>query len=372
MEVYHYMPLEALHSMLCAYMGSQCSNNKLTFWASSALHMNDTKEIIESFNVIGDFVTLVEKYIKDLLYKELSKKQKIEEDEFGRYLNLTDYVKQMDFTAQKKDLLGMNLLQYFVISLSKARDSLPMWNTYGNEGGGVCLKFETEDLQPNVKDYADLSLIISNVIYKPEQILEDEQKSIFERLVDVYKRYLEDFIFITENDNREVSRYHLDKKIKPQLILNNIPNADRFVDFICKEIPGMSINEDATTNLIKDKAINDLKRRTINEMILNLCPFIKHPGFSYEEECRALFQIAIGRDNNFNPTIPNIIKYRMNRKGNIIPYVEIEIPINNIKEIIVGPCADYDMVENTLNLEMLSCGINKIPISSSKLPYRHY
>jgi hypothetical protein len=247
-----------------------------------------------------------------------------------------------------------------------------MWNTYGNEGGGICLKFETEGLQPNVKDYANLKLIISNVIYKPEQILEDEQKSIFECLVDVYKRYLEDLIYISEKDNSEVSRYIIDKKVKPFIVYNNIPNADKIVDIIYKEIVNTPVNKDATTDLIKDDAMNDLKRRTINEMILNLCPFIKHHGFSYEKECRALFQIAIGRDNNMNPIIPNIIKYRINKKGNIIPYVEIEIPFDNIKEIIVGPCADFDMIENTLNLEMASCKINRIPISPSKLPFRRY
>ena len=60
----------------------------------------------------------------------------------------------------------------------------------------------------------------------------------------------------------------------------------------------------------------------------------------------------------------------MNKNGNIIPYIEIEIPVDNIKEIILGPCANSDLIENCLNLEMDSCGFERIHITQSSIPFR--
>lgn len=74
----------------------------------------------------------------------------------------------------------------------------------------------------------------------------------------------------------------------------------------------------------------------------------KQPAYKYEEEWRLYRHLG---NNAMNP----VQKYRV-RKGLIFPYAEVEIPVLAIKEIIVGPTANFEMVKKGLDHFLYSKG----------------
>lgn len=369
MEIYHYLPLEALHSMLNSYIKEQKTNKSLTFWASSALHMNDKNEIVEVFNAIKEIVSIIEKKLLDRIIDNPSLQKYVSNvNEIVKCdcLDLLEYVEHMDFKIQKENLYKMDLLQYFVISFSNVRDFLPMWNTYGDGGIGVCLKLETDELHGIIKGYDNIRLEYhSDVIYKPEDLLLDKHKLQLEELVKIYAEYVLKKLGINNQNNIDMFQTFINETVLPVLKHHNIPN--------CDHLSNLKIDDTILKKLqIKETVLQSMKMHAINEMIIILSPIIKHSCFEYEKEHRMVASIKINRDIDGKIIIPQFVKYRMNKNGNIIPYIEIEIPIESIKEIILGPCANSDIIGNSLSLEMDSCGFGRIPIIPSSLPYRRY
>lgn len=90
---------------------------------------------------------------------------------------------------------------------------------------------------------------------------------------------------------------------------------------------------------------------------------IKHPAYYYENEWRLIFDIQ-----------PNEYKYRM-RNGVIIPYCEVEIPANAIKEIWIGPTAKEKLALASLTMllenkiRLLCTGKDVIYMRESSIPY---
>jgi len=62
-------------------------------------------------------------------------------------------------------------------------------------------------------------------------------------------------------------------------------------------------------------------------------PIFKHPAFEEEAEVRIVANVPI--EANLETSFP--LRYRESPRGNLIPYVEIEYPIDAITEIVVGP-----------------------------------
>ena len=87
-----------------------------------------------------------------------------------------------------------------------------------------------------------------------------------------------------------------------------------------------------------------------------LSPMIKHTAYEYEQE----FRIVSYKEGN--------TQYRESN-GMIIPYVDIDIPIDAIRKIHIGPNADYGLLRNSLRMFQYSKGIN-IDIDKSKIHYR--
>ena len=117
---YHYTTIDALTTMI--------STNGIEIWATQCQFMNDRNEIQEGLNLL-----------KPILSGILSKMDNADE-------KLNDlYVKQTFFSC-----------------LSVAKDSVPMWNTYGQLGNGVALGF-----QPHIPSSDDYQVL--KVIYRDTQ-----------------------------------------------------------------------------------------------------------------------------------------------------------------------------------------------------------
>lgn len=110
---------------------------------------------------------------------------------------------------------------------------------------------------------------------------------------------------------------------------------------------------------------NDVKFRfMLNHLvtyIMLIAPYIKRSDYSYEEEIRFAKPYKITDD----------IKFRTNRNGNLIPYIEVNIPFKAIKKIIIGPCANYNVSQYVIEQKLKSMGISDIPkIVKSEKEYR--
>ena len=75
-----------------------------------------------------------------------------------------------DFASTKKDV--------FILSLSKEKDSLPMWNMYGKGGKGVMLEFKTSVLTNSFQNLE--SCLYCN---KRGELIDDSNSARFNRIV---------------------------------------------------------------------------------------------------------------------------------------------------------------------------------------------
>lgn len=90
-----------------------------------------------------------------------------------------------------------------------------------------------------------------------------------------------------------------------------------------------------------------------------LAYIIKNRSYIYEQEAR----IVLPENDN--------ILYR-GSKGAIIPYIEYKLPIEALKEIIVGPTQNFNYIEEPILklLKSKDVDIERIIIKHSQVPYR--
>lgn len=126
------------------------------------------------------------------------------------------------------------------------------------------------------------------------------------------------------------------------------------------------INESyMTLDSIKDVEKKTLEKITfLGSIIPFYCSLLKNPNYKKEHEWRI---ITPSHDVSFSE-----VKIRT-RKGLIIPYIEMLVPIKYLKEIIVGPCCDFNLQKRNIELMLKSYGIDMetIRIERSEIPYRN-
>ena len=109
-------------------------------------------------------------------------------------------------------------------------------------------------------------------------------------------------------------------------------------------------------------------------------PFVKHKAFEYEQEFRIIvskpkpihYEVGKRRFTLGNELISNKsdnILFR-EKDGMIIPYVEQQIPLRCLKEIIIGPTADFERLKDAITVYFLSRNIKIVDITRSEVPYR--
>lgn len=228
----------------------------------------------------------------------------------NRILNYAK-TKKVELTDEDKQLIKQPWygLNIYTISLSTQEDDLTMWRGYGQNGDGISLGFDFSKLPSTLP------------IYEPD-CKEREYRSE------------SDPTYLLTRNIREC------KYIDP----NNIEIAEEAYERAIDNIFG------------KDKEWNDVKqKRLINEY----APIYKHYKYKAEGEWRIIDTKLIS-------------KYRIGDNRSLIPYIEVNVPINCLSKIIIGPCQDSNNIVINIKKFLWTKGIDtkNIEIVTSEIPYR--
>lgn len=140
-KLYHYTSKEGFLGII---------KNK-TLWATEILFMNDSKESKIPFEIL--LKLLSEEKNSDI-------RKKIEDAQNVTKINIFDFYKAFE---------GFNT---YVISFSEKQNDLNQWRSYGENGSGFCIEFNTNQLQlaidKNLKilELSTNGILDDNHIYK--------------------------------------------------------------------------------------------------------------------------------------------------------------------------------------------------------------
>ena len=66
------------------------------------------------------------------------------------------------------------------------------------------------------------------------------------------------------------------------------------------------------------------------------------------------------------------VQFRCNLKGNIIPYIDIEIPVKQLSSIRIGPLVNKELAKRVLNMIKKRYSNLKFDINESAIEYQNY
>lgn len=290
--VYHYTSINTLLAILHTYKHrKEREKNYLTFHASNIFKVNDPKEMEAGFQALKRFLPQYEELLQIPPNQRLS-----------QVFQTNELEKKCRDEFIKRDIIDCGTVP-FVVSFSAKRDYLPMWSLYGNQGKGICFKFNVYELISDLPN----SCQIGFVSYGKE--LSKEVKN--ETLQDIYNFYL------NSTSNHELS----------------------------------------SSDIISELAT----------LCLSLAPFHKYKDYKYEKEFRMVSYQYYGLDLKeiAGKDDLNII----NKKFIIDPYIKVSIPTNSLKEIIIGPDANYEIICPIIK-RILNDTRLPVQISKSKIPFR--
>ena len=291
---YHYTSLNTFFKML-----DGINDNHLIFHASSIFTQNDTSEFVYGFNKLWKFLPKIESDLK------------ITDD----HLRLSTLWDNNDSITEEKwnqlfcETFRDSLYKPFVISLSKERDFLPMWETYADSGKGIAL-----------------GLYLQNFKYP----IETENGT---KLIDLTKNV-----------------YALD------MSYGDFSIKDTMIKYIKNILyPNYLEKAKAKTN---QQELKKLQVDTLFLISLSASAMLKHDGFKYENEARYFKTCTNASD----------IKFKESGKR-LTPYIDVPIPLSDLKEIVIGPCCDKELTEEIIAIKMAHLGL-KTTISKSDIPYK--
>ena len=241
-------------------------------WVSCAQYMNDPMEGL---------------FFRKCLYAAFEKYQ-------NRFL-LADKSEYMAFAFTA---LNLNRQTFYAFSLSEHADSLSMWRSYGNNGQGVAIGFDVDELSKAVSrfDYCDFL----KMIYKTET----------------------DFVDAFTDDDLQLA-----------------------YDAIEAEEDGRCSIAYPDYEFLHDKYRN-----------------IKNIYYSEEKEWRLIFEDRLCDRKEFRE-----------KNGLIVPYYEIELPLNAIRYFVIGPCADRELSKSSLDSMLFykarGFRTNEDKVRLSEVPY---
>ncbi len=147
--------------------------------------------------------------------------------------------------------------------------------------------------------------------------------------------------------------YSLDKVV--YRLKKGTRSLESLIDFLYQLCLNDTNNNKPT---IEDK-IGDLA-----DLCILVSPYYKYQDYEYEQEVRLTyiksFQIKL-KDNN---PMHGLDSHKIEE------HIEIPIPINCLKNIIIGPDANYEVMKHILELELDNCGLNPNMIKQSKIAYK--
>lgn len=101
------------------------------------------------------------------------------------------------------------------------------------------------------------------------------------------------------------------------------------------------------------------REKTLSKLYTHICPFIKTESYRNENESRLSYYDVPSHFVNFRT-----------RNKNVVPYIEVPVPIEYLEEIIIGPCCNFELVQSSVRYLLDCCGLQRIHISKSSIPYR--
>ena len=293
--LYHYATGAGLLGMLKDYT-KDTPNIKL--WASHYMYMNDPSEYKIGEQLCTEIIDRIESDLK-IPYEYRTKP----------FVNTPEYINAVK--SYRRTIDGQSICSY-LISMSRAFDSIHMWNMYASNGNGLALGFNKLKLLEAQILPMDCHYFDNNSQHNKELIDKLEP--------DVKELYLE-----------------LDQEHPLYAIQESMKNGNNSLLY--------------------------LRLHTIHTLI---CVFIgiriKDMAYELENEVRIT--------TPHKPEEPAIL-FR-ERNGIIIPYIEYPIPFNCVENIIVGPTADFIRVRESILIFLNSKGIewDTDKIIKSSVPYR--
>lgn len=229
--------------------------------------------------------------------------------EFAMYKKLQSYAKEFCLDNGLPYDADFEVHPY-IISFCKKRDDLTMWRLYGSEGNGIMLSLDYE-------------------------VLEKSHFAVTTDNTGQQKRLHNDYLMPVEyyNEDTELEKYNL-----------------------CLEHFVAKYSLDA------------------QDALLTTCAFIKRDDYEIKGE----YRYARMNYNGFEANGPeNMIDYSemgmdvlyRTRGNSIVPYIEVELPTNVLKEIILGYQMDDSSVEQLKNV-LQNRGYCDVVIRFSKFTQR--
>lgn len=250
--LYHYTTMNSLWNILNDITNRGDEKNPsyyIKLWVTCARYMNDPMEGL---------------FFRKCLYSAFLRYQAVCELE-----DKSGYM-QLSFAA-----LNLSRQTFYAFSLSEHADSLSMWRSYGNNGQGVAIGFDTKELSDAISKYDSCNFL--KIEYKTE----------------------EDFV-------------------------NTFTDKD-----LQRAYDAIEINEDDSGGSIDYLSY---------EFLHDKYQHIKNSFYSDEREWRLIFNDMLDVQKKFRE-----------RNGLIIPFYEIELPIDVIKCLTIGPCADQELSKSSLD-----------------------
>ena len=281
------------------------------FRATNIFFLNDPQEFIYGQEVLMELLKDIEynkKVDHNLCLSSLFQKHPEKSEE--------EWLKRLRDSIHKQNESP------YVISFSRNEDSLPMWLNYGNGGNGVCLAF------------AEYRSKIITDSFLPKDLM-DAKVEIYDQLgtYDVYY----DAESIKEKDNS------LRKMI------------ENLYDYYLSKVQTIPL-----------KDMLDLQIGSLRAFTEVTAPFIKTKDYEGEREVRLAKIINKRKGINFKE-----VEFRCNTKGNIIPYIKIEIPQKQLDYVRIGPLANRESFANVIEM-MKKRYCLEFGIKQSNIKYRDY
>ena len=223
----------------------------------------------------------------------------------------------------------------FIFCTSADNDSLNMWNYYVNNGKyqgyniGINInKFLKVFEKISVNNIKDFQVYYGNVLYKEK----DQFKEI-----SLYLKYIENLI-------------------------------DSHLNLTGKQ---MSTNENRSNYI-------NIGKKMIYQYIESRAAFYKHSKFADEREFRIVIEISedcVPKNEQeatsfLGPENGNMYEGFCAKNDLIVPFIQVEIPKNAIKQITVSPIMEFEIADKGIKELLLCSGIEDVEILHSEIPIR--
>lgn len=296
---YHYTSVDAFMKML-----DGIEYGKFKFHAGSIVSLNDPTEMEYGYGEVMKVLPQIEQElsIDDVNYK------------LSQLWN-----QDLTYSCEEWHKVHFNTMkeysQYpYVISCSRNRDYLQLWNMYGNNGKGIALGLDLR-------------------IYYTERSSQDGLRIL-------------DFTHLDFDSPHALDVEYGTMSLRGQLYLMVKGEYSRYL----KIVQGTMDREEIARKQLK----------TLSQMMILVAPFVKHNAYEGERESRI---IGVSQE------LTNI-KFKQNAKGGLTPYIEVGIPTTYLKEVVVGPCCDYDEIKKCIEIRFIQQGISEVEVIRSAIPYR--